>query len=131
MTRANARPLDPFYWLIMTRRLAAVCLACTLISCSGPSSDPSSTGQANQATQTDKSTAVAVTYVCGNDFDLQNLNPTSLNVKFAVIGTSEQGELLLPPRSSASVPSTTRLTTLSSGGLQVSYPGAVGAPVGN
>jgi hypothetical protein len=132
MTTAKARPLDPLCWIISSPRLAAVCLAFTLISCQGPSSDSSTSGQASQATQTDKvSAAVAVTYACANDFDLQNFSPTSLSVQFAVTGTSEQGELLLPPRSAENIPSTTRLTTMSSGDLQISYPGAASAPVGN
>ncbi|HKQ25394.1 MAG TPA: galactose oxidase-like domain-containing protein [Burkholderiales bacterium] len=58
-------------------------------------------------------------YVCANDFDLQNPNSTALTVQFAVAGTSEQGELLLPPRSAGNT--STRLTTLSPGALNISY----------
>jgi hypothetical protein len=54
-----------------------------------------------------------VAYVCANEFDLQNPGPTALTVQFEVAGTSERGELLLPPRSAANTPSTTRLITLS------------------
>ena len=64
---------------------------------------------------------VAVAYVCGNDFDLQSLGPTGLTAGYAVAGTSERGELALPPRSGEATPSTTRLTTLHRGTLLVSY----------
>jgi len=64
---------------------------------------------------------VAVAYVCGNDFDLQSLHPAALTAQYAVAGTSEQGDLVLPPRSAESTPSTTRLTTLHRGTLKVSY----------
>ena len=67
----------------------------------------------------DGTTPVAAAYVCGNDFDLQNRSPSALTVGYQVGGTSEQGELFLPPRSSESVPSMTRLTTLQSGTLQL------------
>jgi galactose oxidase-like protein/glyoxal oxidase-like protein len=90
------------------QRLAAACLACVIIGCQGPSSS-------------EPGSVPAVAYVCANDFDLQNPNSTALTVQFAVDGTSEQGELLLPPRSATNTPSTTRLTTLSPGALTVSY----------
>lgn len=64
---------------------------------------------------------VAVAYVCGNDFDLQSLHPAALTAQYAVAGTSEQGALVLPPRSAEGTPSTTRLTTLHRGTLKVSY----------
>lgn len=63
---------------------------------------------------------VAVAYVCGNDFDLQNLDSTALTARYTVAGTTEQGELVLPPGSGEG-PSTTRLTTLHTGTLQVAY----------
>ena len=99
-----------------TQRLAAACLACTIIGCQGPSSS-------------EPGPAPAVAYVCANDFDLQNSSPTAVTVQFAVAGTSEQGELLLPP--AGNTPSTTRLTTLSAGALQVSYANAAIPPVDN
>ena len=70
-------------------------------------------------------------YVCANNFDLQSLSPTALTARYAVAGTSEQGELLLPPRSSQNTPSTTRLITLNPGTLQVSYANEQVSPVGN
>jgi len=75
--------------------------------------------------------SISVAYVCDNDFDLQSLGPTALTARYAVAGTSEQGELLLPPRSGESTPSITRLTTLHHGILQVSYRNEQIASVGN
>lgn len=104
------------------RRLIAALLACATISCQDtlrPS--PPGGGVAS----------VAVAYVCDNDFDLQNLAPAALAARYAVGGTTEQGELLLPPRFGESTPSTTRLTTLHRGTLQVSYGNEAIAPAGN
>jgi len=103
-------------------QLTAACLACAAtIGCQGPA-EPGNGGS---------TPTTSVAYVCSNDFDLQNLSPTALTVRFAVAETSEQGELLLPPRSSGSTPSTTRLTTLSPGTLQVSNGNEQIAPVAN
>jgi galactose oxidase len=73
---------------------------------------------------------LTVTYICGNDFDLQSQNSSALTVEYRVVGTSEAGELNLPPRA-AGAPSTTRLTTLTSGDLKISYEGEESAPVVN
>lgn len=62
---------------------------------------------------------VTVTYVCGNDFDLHHQNASPMTVTYAVLGTAEQGELLLPAGSAGD--NTTRLTTLHRGPVQVSY----------
>ena len=75
--------------------------------------------------------SISAAYVCDNDFELQSLSPTALTVRYAVAGTSEQGELLLSPRSAESTPSTTRLATLHRGTLQVSYQNEEIAPVSN
>ena len=124
LKKATKRVLDVLFGVLARQRLAAACLACAVIGCKGsPSGEPGPTGTA--------SPAPAVAYVCANDFDLQNRSPTALTVHFAVAGTTEQGELLLPPRSASSTPSTTRLTTLSSGALQVSYLNATIPPVDN
>ncbi len=124
LKKATKRVLDVLFGVLARQRLAAACLACAVIGCKGsPSGDPGPTGTAGPAP--------AVAYVCANDFDLQNRSPTALTVHFAVAGTTEQGELLLPPRSASSTPSTTRLTTLSSGALQVSYLNATIPPVDN
>jgi galactose oxidase len=72
---------------------------------------------------------VTVTYVCGNDFDLHNQNGSPLTVTYAVLGTAEHGELLLPAGSTGE--STTRLTTLHDGPVQISYGDERGAPVAN
>ena len=124
LKKATRRVLDVLSGVLARQRLAAACLACAIIGCQGsPSGEPGPTDTA--------SPAPAVAYVCANDFDLQNLGPTAQTVHFAVAGTTEQGELLLPPRSAGSTPSTTRLTTLSSGALQVSYSNAAIPPVDN
>jgi hypothetical protein len=66
-------------------------------------------------------TPLSVVYVCGNDFDLQSLHSATLTARYAVAGTPEEGELVLPARSGKSTPSSTRLTTKHRGELQVSY----------
>lgn len=73
---------------------------------------------------------VAVAYVCGNDFDLKSLDSTALTAAYTVAGTSEQGELVLPPGAESSA-STTRLTTLHSGTLKVAYRNKEIASAGN
>jgi galactose oxidase len=62
---------------------------------------------------------LTISYVCENDFDLENRKPAALIVTYQVVGASESGELRLPA-GSADVPSSTRLTTLASGDLTVS-----------
>jgi len=74
---------------------------------------------------------VSAVYVCGNKFDLQNRSAVELAVRYQVTSTPEQGELLLPPRLSESTPSTTRLTTLQNGALQLFSEGDGIAPVSN
>src|SRR3954468_24772883 len=61
---------------------------------------------------------VSLTYVCGNNFDIRNESGAGLIVSYAVVGTDEAGELLLPGGSAAS---STRLTTLHDGAVQLSY----------
>ena len=75
------------------------------------------------------STPVTVSYVCGNDFDIHNESGTAVTVGYAVLATSERGELLLPAASSGG--STIRLTTLHRGTLQVSSGDDRAAPVEN
>ena len=74
---------------------------------------------------------ITAAYVCGNDFDLQSGSAVELTAQYQVIGTSEQGEFLLLPRTSDSTLSTTRLTTVQTGTLQLSYQGEDIAPVDN
>lgn len=62
---------------------------------------------------------VTATYACGNDFDLHSRSAVQLVVEYRVAGTPETGELILPPRPSDSTPSTIRLTTLSTGTLEL------------
>jgi galactose oxidase len=62
---------------------------------------------------------VSLSYVCGNNFDILNDSGAALVVSYTVMGTAEAGELLLPGGSGGS--STTRLTTLHEGAVQLSY----------
>jgi hypothetical protein len=96
----------------LARWLIPACLAGATISCQ----DPLKPGPPGGGV-----VPVVAAYVCGNDFDLQSLGATALIAHYAVAGTSEQGELVLPPRSAENTPSTTRLTTLQRGTLKVSY----------
>jgi galactose oxidase-like protein len=75
------------------------------------------------------SNPVTVSYVCGNDFDIHNESGPAVTVGYAVLGTAERGELLLPAGFSGG--STTRLTTLHPGTLQVSSGDDQAAPVEN
>ena len=72
----------------LARRLIAAGLAGATISCQDTlKPDPPGDGAA----------PFAVAYVCGNDFDFQNLDSTALTAEYTVAGTTEQGELILPP----------------------------------
>lgn len=73
---------------------------------------------------------VTVSYLCGNDFLLRNESSSPLTVYYAVTGTSEDGEIVLPAGPD-SVGSTTRLTTLERGPLQISSEDAQGDAVAN
>ena len=63
---------------------------------------------------------IRAAYVCGNDFDIESDSDTGMTVRYRVVGTSEAGDLSLPPRLNQTSPSTTRLTTLQTGELQLS-----------
>jgi galactose oxidase len=65
--------------------------------------------------------SVSVTYVCGSEFLLQNPDSHALTVQYAVSGTSETGELILPAATSQTG-SAIRLVTLREGTLEVSRP---------
>jgi hypothetical protein len=65
---------------------------------------------------------LTVTYICGNDFDLLSRKSSGLTIEYQVVGTTEAGELRLPP-GSGSAPSSTRLTTQAPGDLKISYEG--------
>jgi hypothetical protein len=65
------------------------------------------------------STPVGVTYLCGNEFLLQNQNSQSIIVHYAVLGTDEDGELTLPGNQEGGA-TDTRLITLNAGQLEVS-----------
>ena len=62
---------------------------------------------------------VSVSYLCGNEFLLQYRDSQPITVRYAVSGTPEQGELILPGDTS-STGSVTRLLTLRQGTLEVS-----------
>jgi galactose oxidase len=73
---------------------------------------------------------VTIRYVCGNDFDLQNQSTAARIVRYAVLGSGEDGELLLPAggvQAEASI----QLTTLHRGAVQVSEGNHSSAPVAN
>jgi len=61
---------------------------------------------------------VSLTYVCGNSFSLRNRSFQSVTLHYAVLGTSEEGDLLLPAGPDSSRGSV-RLITLHSGPVQV------------
>ena len=79
---------------------------------------------------TEGAAQVTITYVCGNGFELRNHSSLSTTVHYTVLGTPENGELTLPAASPHS-PSTTWLTTLERGSLQISAPDEPGQPVSN
>jgi galactose oxidase len=64
---------------------------------------------------------VAIEYLCGRTFQLGNGNPEAVTIAFEVVGTGEAGELTLPAAGSG--PSVTRLTTLTSGSVRLTYDG--------
>ncbi|MFL5401748.1 MAG: hypothetical protein ACJ8BF_02910, partial [Gemmatimonadales bacterium] len=73
---------------------------------------------------------ITVAYLCGNDFALESRSPATLTVHYQVVGTPEDGELTLPPGSTASG-SLTRLTTLRPGELLISLENRELPPVPN
>jgi galactose oxidase len=102
------------------RRLPAILLVLATAACQ----DNAKPGPPDALAQ------LTVTYVCGSDFDLQSWNSNPLTIQYQVVGTSEAGELSLPP-GSGGAPSTTRLTTLTPGDVKVSYEGEESATVAN
>jgi hypothetical protein len=73
---------------------------------------------------------VSATYLCGNDFALHNHSDETRTVHYSVIGSPEQGELALPAAADSGT-STTLLTTLHSGPLQLSADGDEAGTVQN
>jgi len=73
---------------------------------------------------------VTAAYVCGNQFALTNRTSNPLTIGYTVAGSDESGELSLPP-GSVSAPSVTRLTTLETGDLTISYQSELIQPVSN
>ena len=67
--------------------------------------------------------SVSVSYVCGRDFDIENANESHVTVRFEVAGTGEAGELSLAGRPDTAPASQTRLTTLTTGAVQLSVDG--------
>jgi Domain of unknown function (DUF1929)/Kelch motif len=74
---------------------------------------------------------IRASYVCGNDFDIDSESDTGLTVHYRVLGTSETGDLSLPARPTATSVSTTRLTTIGTGTLQLSIGEDEAAPAPN
>ena len=102
-------------------RLVAPLLAFSLLSCHDDGRPGPLEGGLSQIT---------VRYVCGNDFDIHNQSPAALTVRYTVMGASEDGELLLPGRAEGAE-STTRLTTLHRGALQIVEGDQGSSPVDN
>jgi hypothetical protein len=73
---------------------------------------------------------ISISYLCGNSFSITNQSPLTRTVRYAVLGSSELGELLLPPDTTGA-PSTTRLITLHTGSLQLSSGDQLSEPVAN
>ncbi len=92
-------------------RLLASALALSTVACED-SSRPAQPG--SEALQ------LHVAYICDNDFVLQSGSTGPLTVKYQVLGGDERGELSLPARASDGTLSSTYLTTLTRGPLQVS-----------
>src|SRR4051812_33358011 len=92
-------------------RLLASALALSTVACED-SSKPAQPG--SEALQ------LRVAYICDNDFILQSGSTAPLTVKYQVLGGDERGELSLPARASDGTLSSTYLTTLTRGPLQVS-----------
>jgi Domain of unknown function (DUF1929) len=72
---------------------------------------------------------ISATYLCGTDFSLHNGSTQEQTVQYRVLGTDEAGELSLP--AAAESASTTLLTTLEQGSLQLSARGKVGEAIAN
>ena len=90
-------------------RLVVTLLVFSLLSCRNDVSPGPLEGGLSQIT---------VRYVCANDFEIQNQRKIALTIRYTVLGTGEDGELLLPPRAEGTE-SPTRLTTLHQGSLQL------------
>jgi galactose oxidase len=73
---------------------------------------------------------ITVAYLCGNRFELRNQTSPDQLVHYAVLGTAETGDILLPAGVSTA-PSVTRLTTLEHGSLQLSSGDESTEPVEN
>ncbi|MGH7508786.1 MAG: galactose oxidase-like domain-containing protein [Gemmatimonadales bacterium] len=99
----------------------AVLLAAALAGCQ-ENTPPSPSDDAPQ---------VSVLYVCGNRFDLENRNTSSVTIRYEVMGSSEQGELLLPPAPDRESVSVTRLVTLHSGTIRLFHRDKALSPVDN
>lgn len=74
---------------------------------------------------------MSAVYVCGNSFDLENQDSSRTIIHYEVTGTSEEGDLVLPPSLDPHGPQATRLVTLQTGNLQLSHDGASLDPVAN
>src|SRR5262249_4982986 len=124
--QGKQRPLLLFY-LVMTSPkarfrfgqdlLVRLTIPAILVGCQENTPPESPAGQAH---------FVTIQYVCGRNFDVGNEDSVSLSVRFEVAG-GESGDLLLPARSAVDTPSMTRLTTWTSGAVQISMVG--NAPV--
>jgi galactose oxidase len=73
---------------------------------------------------------LSLSYVCANDYDIRNQSQSPLTVRYSVVGAAEDGELVLPGRTGQSE-STTRLTTLHRGAVQIFEGEQESSPVAN
>jgi galactose oxidase len=101
--------------------LAATLLALSLLSCRDDVRPGPLEGGLSQIT---------VSYVCANDYDIQNQSQAALTVRYSVVGATEDGELVLPGRAGQSA-SATRLTTLHRGAVQIFEGEQESSPVAN
>jgi galactose oxidase len=102
-------------------RLAPTLLALSVLSCRDDVRPGPLEGGLSQIT---------VTYVCANDFDIQNQSQAALTVRYGVLGAAEEGELILPGRAEGSQRAT-RLTTLHQGALQIFEGEQESSPIAN
>ncbi|MFL5536399.1 MAG: galactose oxidase-like domain-containing protein [Gemmatimonadales bacterium] len=105
----------------MRRRLAVALLSVLTAGCQDSVKPRPTEGGLDQIT---------VAYLCGNRFELRNQDAPDKLVHYAVLGTAETGDVLLPAGMSTA-PSITRLTAVNRGPLQISTSDGSTEPVEN